>query len=209
MMNITAVQEFIVHFGIGFGLCIVLVIYCSNQNKRRRAFRFGGDSPLNFGTKTRWISWFILAYIFEFATSLHPGIGAKIYIEMALSLYQACAFTLGLFVSDRLGMMFEPASFWVVEVSKDVSDAKAMTEGKPEKIWIKETVDDVTGSFVESARDATDSVVASANSTLQNGRGVIHDFVASIHKKKQDELRKREEAEANERKRLSEYLKGY
>lgn len=209
ILKITAVEIFVVHFFIGFGPCVAWSIYCSVQNKRRRIFRFGGDTPLSFGSKIRWSLWFMLGYVFAFGSSCHPNIGARMYVEMALSLYQALAITLGLFIADRLGMIFEPASYWVIEKAKNGNSAKPISEDKPEKIWIKETVDDVTESVVESAKDATDKVVASATSTIQNGRGFFHHLTEAIEQKKQAELKNRAEAEANERRRLSELLRGY
>ncbi len=207
MTNLIVVREFLIHFFVGFGPCIALIIYCSNQGKRRKSFRFGGDSPLNFGTKTRWISWFTLAYIFEFVTSLHPGIGARIYIEMALSLYQACAATLGLFVADRLGMMFEPASYWVIENSKTNNVSK--TSEAIEKIWIKQTVDNATQTVASSVRDASGTLMNTANSTVQSGQGIFRAMLDARQKKKLEATKEKEANETKERSRLNNLLRGY
>lgn len=209
-MNIV-LQEFLIHFFVGFGPCTVLIVYCNHQGKRRRSFRFGGESPLAFGSKTRWVTWFLLAYVFEFVTSLHPAIGARIYVEMALSLYQAGAAILGLFIADRLGMMFEPASYWLIEkTKKDDSAPKPVLEIKPdEKTWLAESLGGATEAIVENAKEATGEIARRTADAVETGREKVTNVLSARRQRQEEEARAKREAQDKERDHLRNLLKDY
>lgn len=104
------IHEAVKHFAIGVGVCIFFVLMFLRSGKRRMIFRFGGDSPFSMGTKNKWISLYLLSYVFEFFTSFLWGVGNRMYLELALSSYQAVFFTFGLFLIDRLASLFvEPS----------------------------------------------------------------------------------------------------
>lgn len=93
------------HFCIGIGLALTYAIRCRIRSYDRTLFRFGGTDALTMGDRSRWGRWYVLAYGFEFFTSFL--VGKHLYLEMALSLFEAGALTIGLFIVDRIMLLWE------------------------------------------------------------------------------------------------------
>lgn len=108
------------HFLLGGGLTVAYALYCHNKQHERHLFVFGGDA-LSVGQSAAWLRWYLAAYIFELLTSFLPGVG-PLYQEMALSLFEAAAFTVGTFVVDRLMLVFEAEMATSEMVGPRVSD---------------------------------------------------------------------------------------
>ena len=131
---------FFEHFFMGLGFCLFAFFWCRQRGRRRRFFRFGGDGPFSIGTKRRWIGWYLFGYVFEVITSF--WLAPYIYWEIAASIFQAAIFTLGLFVMDRIAMMFEPKGFWLLEIPNKHEDAKLPFQ----RSWLRERYESFFGS---------------------------------------------------------------
>lgn len=122
---------FLTHFAIGFGFCLAVVIFFRHCNRRRPILRFGGDDPFSWGDKKRWRTWILSAYAVEVLFSLHPQM--HLSRELALSAPEALSLTLGLFLVDRIAMIFfEPESHWKIQRPKEGASLTA----KPDNVKI-------------------------------------------------------------------------
>lgn len=109
-MLIALGNQFILHFFFGVSLVTLFTIPVYRAGKRRYIFHFGGDNPMTLGTKSRWVTWYTVALLLEMVTSL---LTHSVYIEFALSIYQALAFVCGAFIVDRFTMMWEPTDMYL------------------------------------------------------------------------------------------------
>lgn len=101
-------NKFIVHILIGVSLGVLNAVLL--RKSKFRFFRFGGYDPISWGNTGRWLLWYsIFALPFEFVTSTLTN---EMYLEFGLSAVQAILLTFGLFVVDRVAMMFEPEERW-------------------------------------------------------------------------------------------------
>ena len=124
------------HLSIGCGLGIAIVVFFSFKGRRRPFFRFGGESRFSLVVKKSWMLWYLVAYVFEFLTSFLRGVGDRMYVELALSIYQALFVTLGLFIIDRLASIFvEPEEYFVSPSKKTAS--RHQVSAHPETITLK------------------------------------------------------------------------
>jgi hypothetical protein len=157
------VAEFILHFFVGVGACTLVSVWFGHRDQRRPIFRFGGDDPMSLGKRSNWVGWYIFSLIFEMISSFF--IGPSLYRELALSIYQATAMTLGMFLVDRIAMMVEPEKHWLSKKEKALVEIRATEQpavvthetpavapqetGKDES-WIEKKID--------SAQEAVQSV---------------------------------------------------
>ncbi|MBI4991716.1 MAG: hypothetical protein HZB99_00670 [Candidatus Harrisonbacteria bacterium] len=169
-------QEVMTHFFIGVTLAVLTVTVCYYYGKRRTLLRFG---PLILGTKMHWIGYYLVALVFEVATSFHWGVGARLYAELALSPFQAVGLTLGLFLVDRLAMMLvEPQSDWRPESSGTPpalpENVPPVVSQQPPAPVEQETppVDDSTWlkNIVKGLADGVGSLVNGVRQGLENRR---------------------------------------
>ncbi len=115
-MLATLWNEFILHMFVGAGIAAAAVVLLLRSHRRRPIFRFG---PLPWGTWGNWLSWYCFAVAFEFITSF---LTSRIYQEFALSMFQAVGFTIGMFLVDRIAMLFlEPESHSISMVDHSMS----------------------------------------------------------------------------------------
>lgn len=165
-------EVLLTHFAIGAGFCAAAVIFFKRAEKRRFLFRFGGDHPLSLGTKFEWMRWLLIAYIGEVISSFHPTVA--IYKELALSSVEAVGATVGLFVIDRIAMMFfEPESHWrpqakvgaAVEVlpAPEPKDAKGKEIVAPTPVAVLPPAAGIPTGTVERAPGGGDGTWAEEN----------------------------------------------
>lgn len=106
----TLFNEWLLHFFVGGGFGFFAVVLFRYFGRRRPIFRFGGDDPVSIGDKSKWLLWYVTVCAFELGTSFFTN---RLYLEFALSIFQATGGTIALFLVDRIAMMFEPQSYWM------------------------------------------------------------------------------------------------
>jgi len=92
------------HFWVGISIAALFGIPLWYKGRRRYFLHFMGNDPLTLGEKKLWVAWYVLALAFELVTSF---LTHRLYVEVALSAFQAVAVTMGAFAVDRMLMMFE------------------------------------------------------------------------------------------------------
>ncbi len=120
--------QLFLHFFVGFALSLLVALPWLKAGKRRYIFHFGGNHALTLGFKNLWFLWYIVALGIEVGTSM---LTHKIYVEWALSPFQAMAFTCGAFILDRLAMMWEPTNFY--GSSSNFADLPSVIDIAPQK----------------------------------------------------------------------------
>ena len=106
----TLFNEWLLHFFVGGGFGFFTVMFFRYFGRRRPIFRFGGDDPVSIGDKSKWMLWYVTVCAFELGTSFFTN---RLYLEFALSIFQATGGTIALFLIDRFAMMFEPQNYWM------------------------------------------------------------------------------------------------
>lgn len=197
------------HFFIGIGLCLLFVTLFWKYNRRRpnHFFRFGGDSPVSIGNKSRWLTWYLFSLTFEIATSF---IVPALYREFALSIFEAVVMTFGLFITDRIAMMFEPEEYWnlaykqgATKVSNEAVTPEAITNEKPQetipqpKSWIKKKEERVAEGIKETAGEIKETMndASSASRGWFNGGMRVFQNVRENRRKRKEEKKLQREAE--------------
>lgn len=157
----------LIHFMWGITLaCVVHFVFF--RNRKWRPFRFGGESPFSLGQKNKWLVWFGAAFVLEQITSM--WFGDKIYYELAMSGIEAIAFTVGLFLVDRVAMMLEPEELWMpkptlpvnVDVMPTLSEpAASKAENKEQsnlktKTWAEEKIEKTARELNAAAGNVKD-----------------------------------------------------
>jgi hypothetical protein len=102
MYHPTIWQEIWVHFFIGIGLATAYAFYCQRHSHERHLFTFG-DWP--FGTQSKILEWLGIMLIVELIISWAPH-QDHLY-EMSMSIFEAPALVIGLWVVDRVAMILK------------------------------------------------------------------------------------------------------
>lgn len=208
-------NEAVIHFFVGVGLNLLVVLLFFYYKKRRRLFRFGGDSPLSFGTKQRWVAWYLFAYVFEFLSSFHWGVGPRMYVEIAFSFFQAIFATVGLFIVDRLAMIvLEPEEHWMPEgkiagkiipvqaqvVMEPVPSPKEIASSK--RSWLRNKLAGFWGRSGESAKEAVQKI----HEKIEDLPGVAKKAFADRQERGEAERKAEQERKEKEKKERLEKL---
>ncbi|QQG45257.1 MAG: hypothetical protein HYW89_04660 [Candidatus Sungiibacteriota bacterium] len=222
---------FLVHLGIGLGFSLASIFFFKYRHKRRPIFRFGGNDPFSWGDKNKWLLWWIIAYGiangFEVVTGFR--LNMSLYLELALLALGATAFTLGLFLMDRMAMIFfEPESHWKPKseerpVSRVVEEKKAevvaepqelkqvevvLTEKLPEPIaapeedksWFSKNV----GRAAESVSSSSDSLLRKVGKSVGSGLGGIKSGFSEVFAERRKTREDRRRAEEEKRQEIRE-----
>jgi hypothetical protein len=123
---------FAIFLFIGIGVGTMAVIFFRFIDRRRPVFRFGGDDPFSWGEKKKWALWLVFGYCFAFITTfkLFTSSGTILYGEIALSIIEGPLITVGLFLIDRIAMLFvEPEADWHPEMRRQA--LRQRTGGAP------------------------------------------------------------------------------
>ncbi len=156
-------NELFTHFLIGVGVAVFVVVFCQYRDMERKILRFGGDSPFTLGDKKRWMSLYLLSCVFEFLSSFHWGVGPRLYVELAFSVVESAFLTSGLFVVDRVAMIFlEPEAHWKPVPKNPPPTASAVPE--------PETISSKGSWFSERFHDVPRTVSDKFSQTIENHR---------------------------------------
>jgi len=98
MFYMNPIHMLMLHFFTGVGIALLVALYCRSHNKIRKFFNFGEQF---FGTKERWLRWYMWALFIELVESLMYTHTPMLIYEFGWSFIQAIALTLGAFVVDR------------------------------------------------------------------------------------------------------------
>lgn len=201
-MVVSLFNEFILHFIIGVGLATFLVVLFARMKKRRPVFRFGGGDVVSWGTSSNWMVWYLFAFGFEFITSF---LTHRLYTEVALSVFQAFAFAGGLFLVDRVSMMFEPESYWKPGLKSNVLDIKAVPAPAPAPVLVEST----PAPALPEAKPDTSWFSRKFRSAYRDVAS-IPAAISSERRASADAARAKDEADRQERQnKFKDGLKGY
>src|SRR3989344_7706440 len=215
------------HFGIGAGLAVITVAFFWRRQRRRPIFRFGGDDPISFGSQAPWVRWIIISYFFEVLSSLHPGL--NLYKELALSALEAVALTFGLFLVDRVAMIFvEPESHWKVKSIRKESAGPAVTNSSepppvpavaklPAALPIANQpapddptyIERRTGEVMEAAQDSVALARTRTSKILDKARATASGIIGYRGRKAAEKKDARTAERRDRLFRLSEILRGH
>ena len=156
-----------IHWFLGVGIAIVAAIWAVYKKRERRLFVFGGDL-FSLGDQHQWIKWYICAYIFEVLTSLFYFKSGMMYVELAMSIWQAGLFTVGAFMIDRVFTLFTTTPTPTVNKTPDLS----------------------------SMKEAFKDITASARRTTENAHKAMTEKVAQVSTPKVDPNQQKSENEA-------------
>lgn len=175
-MQISFFGQMVIHLLFGVGVSLAFAIPVWRNNRKRYIFHFGGDNPISLGSKDYWGTWYFVALIIELITSFMTH---SLYVELALSIFQAVAFTVGTFAVDRIFMMIEPTELYphrtdivvrptVVETrtqtpSPVVESApkpvqQALPAPTPREAWIMTKAKNLVGKAARAPRAAVDTI---------------------------------------------------
>lgn len=175
-MFITIFDQFFIHFGFGFSVALAFGLFARYFRLKRYILHFGGNAPNTLGLKSHWIFWYFVALVIELGTSI---LTHELYIEMAMSTFQAVAFVAGAFVVDRSFMMFESAEPYphrtdivikptVVESRVQASSPvvepasepiqHALPAPAPSKAWITTKMKSLVGKAARAPKATADTI---------------------------------------------------
>lgn len=171
-MLITLWDQLFLHFWVGVSVALLCGLPIWFKGRKRYFLHFKGDDPVSLGDSKLWIIWYILALAFELTTSFMTH---RLYVEVALSAFQAVTVTMGAYVVDRLLMMFEAPELYprrtdivvkpvrVIETKIEAPNSVAQLSPSPEqprasRSWISEKFQNLLRGIARTPKATVDHI---------------------------------------------------
>jgi len=157
MMYLTFRDMIFIHWFLGVSFAIAATIWALYKDKDRHLFVFGGD-VLSLGDKHQWLKWYIVCYVFEVITSIFYFKAGMMYVEIAMSVWQAGLMVVGGFMVDRIVTLFSTPPTAASRTMQEVRDSvtKKASELKDNLKIKTPKVDEET---IQKEKDDFDSLV--------------------------------------------------